>query len=57
MNEEGSEAAAATAAIVSNFRSFSPIEQWKADRPFLFMLRDKLTGMTLFQGRVVDPKA
>ena len=56
MNEEGSEAAAATA-VVMQFRStqIKQREQWKADRPFLFMLRDKLTGMLLFQGRVVDP--
>ena len=54
MNEEGSEAAAATAVIVHR-ESASQTVQWKADRPFLFMLRDKLTGMLLFQGRVVDP--
>ena len=55
MNEEGSEAAAATAAVVGLRSMPSPPKEWRADRPFMFMLRDKLTGMLLFQGRVVDP--
>ena len=57
VNEKGSEAAAATVVLMSTrSRPRRPrIVQWKADRPFLFMIRDKLTGMLLFQGRVVDP--
>ena len=62
VNEKGSEAAAVTVVFMGMNKSGSgrrppKIEQWKADRPFLFMLRDKLTGMLLFQGRVVDPMA
>merc|ERR1719454_1063756 len=54
VNEEGSEAAAA----VMMMRSMPmPPEEFRADRPFLFFLRDKLTGMLLFQGRVSDPSA
>ena len=34
-----------------------PPKEFRADRPFLFFLRDKLTGMLLFQGRVADPSA
>ena len=25
------------------------------DRPFIFYIRDKVTGVLLFQGRVADP--
>ena len=58
VNEEGSEAAAATAAIVSLTKCVPPPNQmFNVDHPFLFIIRDKLTGMILFQGRVVDPSA
>merc|ERR1712223_785338 len=56
VNEEGSEAAAATAGIMMMRSMPMPPEELRADRPFLF-LRDKLTGMLLFQGRVSDPSA
>ena len=60
LNEKGTEAAAATAAVV--LTSMAPElepepEEFRADRPFLFYLYDKLTGMLLFQGRVEDPTA
>ena len=57
VNEEGSEAAAATGAVMMMRSMPMPPEEFRADRPFLFFLRDKLTGMLLFQGRVVDPSA
>jgi serpin B len=57
VNEEGSEAAAATGAVMMMRSMPSPPEAFRADRPFLFFLRDKLTGMLLFQGRVEDPSA
>ena len=57
VNEEGSEAAAATAAILQE-RSLPPPNQlFNVDHPFIFVIRDKLTGMILFQGRVVEPSA
>jgi len=52
VNEEGSEAAAATAII---FVERSPSPAMHFDRPFIFFIKDELTGIVLFQGRVVDP--
>merc|ERR1719225_518422 len=57
VNEEGSEAAAATAGIMMMRSMPMPPEEFRADRPFLFFLRDKLNGMLLFQGRLSDPSA
>ena len=52
VNEEGSEAAAATGAVMV-MRSMPMLpEEFRADQPFLFFLRDRL-----FQGRVADPSA
>jgi serine protease inhibitor len=53
VNEEGTEAAAATGVIVgptSAGRSFT------ADRPFVFLIRDSVTGSILFLGRIDDPR-
>jgi len=55
VNEEGSEAAAATGAVLMMRSMPLPPEEFHADHPFLFYLKDKLTGMLLFQGRVADP--
>ncbi len=54
VNEEGTEASAATAVVVT--RS-SPLEitTFRADHPFLFLIRDARSGSILFLGRVVDP--
>lgn len=56
VDEEGTEAAAATAiamgggaAMVAKPKSFI------ADHPFLFLIRDRETGLILFCGRVVEP--
>lgn len=57
VNEEGSEAAAATGAVMMMRSMPMPPEDFRADRPFLFFLRDALTGMVVFQGRVADPAA
>jgi len=55
VDEEGTEAAAATAAVVG-YESAGPVPQrFLADHPFIFYLRDKESGMLLFQGRVVNP--
>ena len=56
VNEEGSEAAAASA-IVMQLRS-APSQRppvFRADHPFLFLIRENQAGSILFLGRVVKP--
>ncbi|XP_030643181.1 putative serpin E3 [Chanos chanos] len=52
VTEEGTKAAAATAMVLLK-RSRAPV--FKADRPFLFLLRQISTGSILFIGRVLNP--
>ena len=55
VDEEGTEAAAATA-VSMIWESVNPDEVvFNADRPFIYLIRDKETGMILFMGRIVDP--
>ena len=56
VNEEGTEAAAATG--VGMVKSEAPMREppvFRADRPFVFLIRDNRNGAILFLGRVVDP--
>lgn len=53
VDEQGTEAAAATAAVIGRVSAPEPI---LADRPFLFVIQDDLTGAVLFVGRVMDPR-
>jgi len=56
VNEEGTEAAAATAVVVATVSApITPV--FRADRPFLFLIRDLKTGVVLFMGRLVNPSA
>ncbi|KAK5860677.1 hypothetical protein PBY51_022138 [Eleginops maclovinus] len=52
VTEDGTKAAAATAMVLLK-RSRAPV--FKADRPFLFLLRQVNTGSILFMGRVMNP--
>ncbi|NQT59364.1 MAG: serpin family protein [Bacteroidetes bacterium] len=55
VNEEGTEAAAATAVGIS-LTSLPPASiPVDIDRPFIFFIRDMETGTLLFLGRVVNP--
>lgn len=54
VDEEGTEAAAATAVVI-DLDSAPPPAELIVDRPFLFAIIDRPTGATLFIGRVVDP--
>ena len=55
VNEEGTEAAAATAIVVGTTSVKPPIPVFKADHPFVFLIQDDSTGNILFIGRVIDP--
>ena len=56
VNEEGTEAAAATAVIMD--RGAPPrVPTFRADHPFLFLIRENATGSVLFLGRVVNPSS
>jgi serpin B len=57
VDEEGTEAAAATAVITGETSVPPPPEEFRADKPFIFMIRDNATGSLLFVGRIVDPTA
>jgi len=54
VNEEGTEAAAATAVVIS-LKSARRYPSFRADHPFLFLIRDKATGSILFLGRYAKP--
>jgi serpin B len=57
VDEKGTEAAAATAAVMARVSGMpmAPPEEFKADHPFLFLIRDNASGLVLFLGRVADP--
>ena len=57
VNEEGSEAAAATAVVIGTRTAGAARKPrvFKANRPFVFVIQDRALGVPLFVGRVVDP--
>jgi len=57
VSEEGTEAAAATGVIMELLSVVEPTPPvvFRADHPFIFMIRDNHSGSILFIGRVVDP--
>lgn len=54
VNERGTEAAAATG-VVMRKTSAMPAKKFKADHPFLFMIRDNHKQTILFLGKVSNP--
>jgi serpin B len=54
VNEEGTEAAAVTAVIIERTCACGP-ERIRVDRPFLFALRENLSGTILFMGVIRHP--
>ena len=58
VNEEGTEAAAATGVIMAP--TAAPVQEeppvFRADHPFVFLIRDNRTGSIVFMGRVANPK-
>ncbi len=60
VDEKGTEAAAATAVVMQRAGGPPPLEkrqEFRADHPFLFLVRDLRTGAVLFLGRVAEPSA
>jgi serpin B len=57
VDEKGTEAAAATAVVMETTAIQEPQQpvEFRVDHPFLFLIRDNVTGTILFIGRVIDP--
>ena len=53
VNEEGTEAAAATAVVM--LEGISRPLMFRANHPFVFLIRENQTGSILFIGRIIDP--
>lgn len=58
VNEKGTEAAAATAVVMR--ATAAPVihhpPTFRADHPFIFLIRENRTGTILFAGRLADPR-
>ena len=59
VDEKGTEAAAATVVLMKRESVSAPAKAvtFRADHPFLFLIRHRVTGAILFMGRVRDPNA
>ena len=55
VNERGTEAAAASGTLFSWGAQFEARPVFRADHPFVFLIRDNRSGTILFLGRLVDP--
>jgi serpin B len=55
VNEEGTEAAGATAVVIGAGGGPPKAVTFRADHPFVFLVRDNRSGSVLFVGRVADP--
>ena len=58
VDEQGTEAAAASAVIMMRATRIHPPPPvaFRADRPFLFLIRHRPSGAVLFLGRVANPQ-
>ena len=57
VNEKGTEAAAATAATITlrGLPMFQEPIDFVCDHPFLFVIKEELTNVVIFTGRITDP--
>lgn len=53
VNEEGTEAAAATGVVMTHALQIESI--FRVDHPFIFIIRDNRSGSILFMGRMMNP--
>ncbi len=53
VNEEGTEAAAATSVVMVDSASPGP---FLVDRPFIFVIRERFSGTIIFAGKILDPE-
>ena len=58
VTEEGTEAAAATGTVTVTSAAPMPVKReiFRADHPFLYLIRHRKTGTILFLGRLADPR-
>jgi len=56
VDEQGTEAAAATGMVMGATAIMASPTAFDADHPFVFLIRDTKTGVILFVGRVQDPR-
>jgi len=54
VDEEGSEAAASTAVVMAP-KGIAVSKEFRADHPFIFLIRENKTGSILFMGRMMNP--
>jgi len=57
IDEEGTLAAGSTAVVISKGPVIREADLFRADRPFIYIIRDRRTGIVLFLGRLIDPAA
>lgn len=57
VQEKGLEAAAATAVVFEKSLPPQPTAAFRADRPFLYFIRDNSSGSLLFLGSLANPRA
>lgn len=55
VDEKGTEAAAATAVVMELASMPMDVPVFKADHPFIFIIRERVTESVLFMGRLADP--
>lgn len=56
VNENGTEAAAATAVVMARSIQLPPSIEFRVDQPFFFLIKDNESGTILFLGHVANPK-
>lgn len=56
VNEQGTEATASTAVVTTSRGVIPKAKEFRANRPFIFWIKDNFFGTILFLGRVTEPK-